>query len=359
MRGVDTRLGEMEEALECFSRLTGELRTTSARMLECVDEAGPGDTESATCLKVAIEELGLLGRVQHGVLMQVLARAHQKRAVPGGVSAFLAGTQGVSQGRARTLVEDAKRISTEPVIGRRLTEGGLGPEGTRVIARTLKAVAGLELETQRQAVTDAITIIETDGVTKAAKQIPRIEERSERGSPEEIAARQRRRSFARVVKLDHGACRFEILLDAERALKVRSAVDAFGSCVVQRRSIGLDMVPDDVRTADQIRAEAFAHIAEAFINSGGAEREAEFSLPSLLYGTLGLANPGAKRIYVEKLHGSVASKSYGPSTDVALFDRDARSVGLNGRLIDKEGLWSRLKHRRQKKFTLRSRLAGP
>lgn len=355
---MDTRPEEADEALECFRRLTGELRTTAAWLFGYIDEAEPTDKEPNPCIKAAIEELSLLGRVQHGLLLQFLARAHDKRAVPGGVPAFLAATQGVSLGRARTLVADAQRIGADPETNEHLAEGRFSSEGTRVIARTLKAVIGMEAGTQRQAVVDAIETMETEGVTKAAQRIPRFEEKSEPGSLEDIVARQRIRSFARMVRLDHGACRFDILLDAERALRLRAALDAFESCARGRRSVGLDMVAPDVRTAEQIGAEAFTRLAEVFINASTEQREAGFRVPTLLYGTLDVPNPVAETVYGDRLPGSALSRLDDPATEIVLFDRDGRVVGMNSQLIDKFGLWDRLTQRRQKKFAFRNRAAA-
>lgn len=347
---MGSTLEELDKAQERLRSLTGELRMTSSRLLECIDEAGSDDGDTGANLTAAIEELSLLGRVQHGMLMQFLARAHQARAVPGGVPAFLAETQGVSHGRARSLVEDAQRITVDPEINKHLSEGRLSPEGTRVLARTLKAVAGAEADTQRQAVVDAIATIETEGVTRAVRQIPRLEEETDPGPLDEVVARQRSRSFARMVTLEHGACRYDILLDAERSLKLRAALDAFASGVRQRRSKGLDIVPKDVRTADQIRAEAFTRLAEVFLNASNENREAEFKIPTLLYGTLDVDNPLAETVYGDRLPGSLLSRPDDPATDVVLFDRDGRVISLNGEPIDKgSGVWSRLGRRRQRK----------
>lgn len=355
---MGTKVEDVEEALECLRRLRCELRTTSASLFEYIDGAEPGDGETNSCIKAAIEELSLLGRVHHGTLMQFLARAHHSRAVPGGVPAFLAATQGVSLGRARTLVADAQRITVDPEINECLSEGRLAPEGTRVIARTLKAVVGMEADTQRQAVLDAITTIETEGVTKAAQQIPRFEEKCEPGSLEDIVARQRIRSFARMVRLDHGACRFDVLLDAERALRLRAALDAFESGARQRRSVGLDIVASDVRTAEQMGAEAFTRLAEVFINASREQREAGFAVPALLYGTLDVPNPVAKTVYGDELPGSALPRLDDAETEIVLFDREGRVVGLNRQLIDRFGMWDKLTPRRQRRFAFRSRTAA-
>jgi hypothetical protein len=354
---MDISLDDEYEALECLRRLSGELRTTAAWLFERIDAAGPGDPDANSCMKAAIEALSLLGRVQHGTLTQFLARAHQNRALPGGVPAFLAATQGVSHGRARSLVEDAQRITVQPEINQYLAEGRLSPEGTRVVARTLKAVIGMKAETQRQAVVDAMETIEAKGVTEANRQIPRFEEKSESGSLEDIIARQRLRSFARMTVLDHGACRFDILLDGERALRMRAALDAFDLRVRRRQSVGLAIVPGDVRTAEQIAAEAFTRLAEVFLNSSNEKREAGFRVPTLLYGTLDVPNPVAETIYGDRLPGSILPQPDDPATDVVLFDREGRVVSLNGDPIDGGRFRNRKPQRRQKKFAFRSRLA--
>ena len=97
------------------------------------------------------------------MLLQFLERARARRAIPGGLSPWLARSQNITGGRARALVADARRITGEPEIARRLTAGDLSPDATGVLARWKKAVAGSGFDGP-QVAGEAIACIEADGV---------------------------------------------------------------------------------------------------------------------------------------------------------------------------------------------------
>lgn len=163
----------MDDDIATLARLTSDVRAVGYRLLAYADQARPGEKAFHTRLANAVAQVNLLGRTQHGMLVQLLARAQEHRAMPGGAPAWLAATQGLSNGHARTLVNDAKHLTTDHEIARQLGEGSLSPDITRLLARTLEAVADTDTETQREAVDEVMSQIQAKGVTHAAKLIPK------------------------------------------------------------------------------------------------------------------------------------------------------------------------------------------
>ena len=331
----------MDEELERLRALTGELRTSARRLLERVEETASGDKDADVYTAAAIEELSLLGRVQHGMLLQFLACARKKRSLPGGAADWLASTQCLSNGHARTLARDANRVTTNPEVIRRLTEGGLSPDATRVIARYMKAVAGTVLDT-RQTITDAITCIETEGVTEAARRIPKLDERLDPEEREELLAKQRARSFARMSRTDTGMYRLGMMLDPERAAHLMTGLDRYTVAVIRGGQAEGDYVlPTDACTAEQIRAEAFVRMAQVFLSASDEQRGIKFRVPAILFATLDGDSPTVETLYGDRLPASRMPDPEDAAVDVVL---------LNGadRFVDNGNFFSRLAGLRQR-----------
>lgn len=194
--------------------------------------------------------------------------------MPGGAPAWLAATQGLSNGHARALVNDANHLATVPGIAGQLSEGSLSPDATRVLARVLKAVADSDTETQQEAAAEVISEIQTKGVTQAAKLIPQLKKKASPCGADDILAAQRARSYARVIELDDGAHRYHMLLDAERSTQVNTALEAYAAHVYRRRqSDDVEILPADIRTTEQIAAHAFTRLAETFLGAGETDHE--------------------------------------------------------------------------------------
>jgi hypothetical protein len=339
----------MDEELKRLRELTGELRTSARRLLERVEETGSGDKDTDVYTAAAIEELSLLGRVQHGMLLQFLACAGKKRSLPGGAADWLASTQCLSNGHARTLARDANRVTTNPEVIRRLTEGRLSPDATRVIARYMKAVAGTVLDTP-QTITDAITCIETEGVTEASRRIPKLDERLDPEQLEELLTKQRARSYARMSRTDTGMYRLGMLLDPERAAHLMTGLDRYTVAVIRGgQAEGDYALPTDVCTAVQIRAEAFVRMAQVFLSASDEQRGIKFSVPAILYATLDEDNPTVETLYGDPLPASRMPDPEDAAVDVVLLNSASRS-------IDDGNFFSRLAGLRQRStLTLRDR----
>jgi hypothetical protein len=165
-------------------------------------------------------------RTGQGLLLRVLARVDKAKVVPAGVGTWLTAELGYQPGRGRALAQDARRLGALPALAEQLSSGQLGRDTTRVLSRIHRAVAGTAQDPE-QAVAEALEVVERDGIQEAEKHVRALEHTVDPGRAEDLRSRQRARSFARVSELSEGMCRFDVLLDAERATMVRTAL---GTC---------------------------------------------------------------------------------------------------------------------------------
>lgn len=289
---MGTKLEEMDDDIAELARLISDLRTVGARLLECADSTRPGERAFHARLTDAISQLSLLGRTQHGMLLQLVSRAQQHRAIPGGAPAWLAATQGVSNGHARALVNDAKHLTTDPEVAQGLSEGAFSQDATRVLARSIKAVIDTDPDTRRQVVADTISQIQCKGVTNTAKQVLQLERTISAQRSKDVIAAQRARSYARVIELDDGSHRYHLLLDSERASRLNAALESYMTHVYQRRHYDhVEVLPADVHTTEQIAAQAFTRLGEAFLKTNDAHREAALRGPTAVNASADSARP--------------------------------------------------------------------
>ena len=271
-------------------------------------------------------------RTGHGLLLRVLARVDEVRAVPAGVGTWLTAELGYRPGRGRALAQDARRIGALPALTERLTSGCLDRDTTRVLSRTHHAVTGTAQDPE-QAVAEALKVVERDGIQQAEKHVRELEHTVDPGRAEDLRSRQRARSFARVSEQSEGMCRFDVLLDAERATMVRTALDVQVSAFLRARQFdGAEKVADDVVTTEQLTAEAFTRLAEVFLNSTESQRTERYSPTVVYYAPAprpesGLA-PGPLQEFTSAPH--LVETAYGAliPAPAALRDRDLAAVNL-------------------------------
>jgi hypothetical protein len=150
----------------------------------------------------------------------------------------------------------------------------------RVLSRTVKAVEG---SGQDQGIELAATL-ETarhEGVGAANRRVRVLEHTIDPGSSEELLVKQRAKSFARVVELEDGMCRFDVLLDPIRATTVRAALDQTAADWIRQRQFdGVDPIAVDVRSTEQIYAQVVTRLAEVFLATSPEQRSAQFTLRS-------------------------------------------------------------------------------
>jgi HNH endonuclease len=247
-----------------------------------VAEAMQDPAADAEALLELVRAVDLVERTGHGLMLRVLARVDQVKAAPAGVGPWLTSELGYQPGRGRAVAQDARRIGNLPVLAEKLASGHLNAGQTRMLARAEHAVKGTDQDATH-AVTQTLTILETTGIQQAGDHVRALEHTMDPGRADTLQTRQRARSFARISELPEGMCRFDLLLDAERATLVRTALDTQVSAFLRTRQFDhTDHVPDDVHTTEHLTAEAFTRLAETFLNTTEDKRDERYC-PTVVY----------------------------------------------------------------------------
>jgi hypothetical protein len=261
-----------------------ELMTSAVRGL--VDEARgvqPGkDDGLADALRAGIEQVGQAAQALHGHLLLLVAEGDRHGIAPGGIGPWLASTLDFTQGRARTLAEDARRLAGVPELEAELCSGRIGQDTVRALSRTVKATRRTELNLLEEAA-ETLRVARERGARAGLDRVRVLEEYADPGSVEKRHAQQRERSFARFGPVDdEQMCRFEVLLDPLRGAILRAAIESqTGAFIRSLQFDGVELVPGDVRTTEQMNAEAVTRLAEVFLDATAEQRGAEFSIPTL------------------------------------------------------------------------------
>jgi hypothetical protein len=271
----------MERAMhsERTERIAEQLNAIRNEVL--AELAGDAERDPAGLMALA-RSADRMERVAHGLLLRVLGRMDQVRAVRGGVGPWLTSQLGYSPGRGRNVASDARRLGAVPEAESMLGSERLPVGAPRMMARALHATRGTSQDPV-QAVTDTLSALEDGGVARAEAQVRVLEHAVEPGRAETLQARQRSRCFARFGEVGEGMMRFEALLDAARAELVCSALDVQTAGWVRARQYdGTNPLPDDIVTIEQMNAEALTRLAEVFLNATEAER-ARPHVPSVVF----------------------------------------------------------------------------
>ena len=305
-----------------------------AIVAECLREARglrAGDREGAAGLLEFARMLGTREQAEHGRLIQVLAQADRVRAARGGVKAWAATHLDVSDGRARSIAESARRIGAIPELAGPLASGRVGADTVRALSRSAKAAAGTGTDTTA-AVSATLATAQAEGIAAATRQVRNLEHTLNPDRAMDVIARQRARSFYRVIELEDGLCRFEVLLDAVRATVLRAAVDLQAADWIRRAQYDhAAPLPDDVRTTEQINAHALTRLAEVFHGAPPAVREAGFNPPMLFSAPAGNPEALAETVYGTPVPlGAIPH----PAAHHLELDPDGNPVRLDGAVID-------------------------
>jgi len=319
------RLAALAEANAVVERAIRDL-LDAARGVEAGDRAGAD---------VLLEAAGVVGRCEqarHGQLIQVLGQVDRVGARRAGLKPWIATHLDVSDGRARGIAQAAKRIGAVPELAEPLSSGRVGADTVRALSRTAKAVEGTGRD-RAAVLAETLAVSAREGVGAAVQRVRVLEHTIDPDSSEELLTKQRAKSFARVVELEGGMCRFEVLLDPVRATTLRCALDQQVAAWIRERQFDrVDPLPRDVRGTDQLCAQAVVRLAEVFLKAGPARRGARFSAPVLFSAPLdgdGLA---------ESVYGVLVPRSAIPAPGDpgarVLHHRDGRPVLLDGKAID-------------------------
>ncbi|HEY3868931.1 MAG TPA: HNH endonuclease [Actinocrinis sp.] len=223
-------------------------------------------------------------RSGHGLLVQILARMDEVKAVRGGVSTWLTAQLGYSPGRARGLASDARRLRGLPQVTEQLACGVLPVGAERVLARAAQAAGATERDTA-DTVADTLDILQRDGMQAAEREVRHLEHMVQPGKAEQDRARQRTASFLRLSSCESGMLRLDALLDVERGTVVRAALDTLTSTWLRERQYDhTTPVPDDVYSTEQLNAEALFRMAQVLLGASDAQRAERTAGTVLFYG---------------------------------------------------------------------------
>ena len=101
-------------------------------------------------------------------------------------------------------------------------------------------------------------------------------------------------------------CRFDVLLDPIRATTVRAALDQTAADWIRQRQFdGAYPIPADVRSTEQIYAQALTRLAEVFLTADPEQRNAQFTAPVLYTAPL----DAAESELAESVYGSLVPRS--------------------------------------------------
>ena len=274
--GMDVRVERIAAGLDLIAGAVREL-VEEARAVE------PKRGEAvAGGLRAGIEQVGRVAQALHGHLLVLVAEGDRLGVAAGGMGPWLASMLDFTEGHARAVAEDARRLGGVPELAGELCSGRIGEDTVRALSRTVKAVHRTDLNLVEE-VAETLRISREQGAKAGLERVRVLEERTEPGSVEQRYARQRERSFARIGQVDDGQmCRFEVLLDPVRGATVRAAIELQTGAFIRARQIdGVELVPEDVRSTEQMNAEAVARLAQVFLDAPAGQRGAAFSLPTL------------------------------------------------------------------------------
>ena len=293
------------------------------------------DREGAEAVLEAAQVIGRCEQARHGQLIQLLGQAERVKAHRAGLKAWVATHLDVSDGRARGIAQAARRIGALPELAEPLSSGRVGADTVRALSRTVKAVEGSGQD-QVVALTATLETARQDGVGAANRQVRVLEHTIDPGGSEELLAKQRAKSFARVVELEDGMCRFDILLDPIRATIVRAALDQTAADWIRQRQYDhTDPIPADVRSTEQISAQVVTRLAEVFLTATPEQRSALFSAQVLYTAPLDDEGELATSVYGGLVPRSAITQPTDPGAHL-LQTRNGEPVLLDGEEIDRE-----------------------
>jgi hypothetical protein len=326
-------MGSEAEVLREQRELLAALDARRDRIIATILDLARGldalDREAGAELLEAAEQVGRREQADHGRLILLLAQADRVKATRGGVKAWVATHLDACDGRARGIAESARRIGAVPELAGPLASGRVGADTVRALTRTAKAVAGTNRDTAA-ALAATLATAECEGVTAAKKQIQILEHTLDPGASVDLIARQRRRSFFRVVELGDGLCRFEAVLDAVRATTLRSAIDLQAADWIRQAQYDHGQpLPEDVGSVEQINAHALVRLAEVFHLAPPEVRAAHFS-PTVLY-FASHDTDTAETVYGDLIPLSTITHPDAHRIDV---DDDGQPVAVDGVEID-------------------------
>ena len=283
-----------ESTVAQIEAAAGQMRQAVEQVLAASADAKPRDAQAAEAVLEVLRAVGVLAQAAHGMTLQLTAQADRLKAARGGMGPWLATHLDCSESRARGLALEARSIGALPQLAHDLASGVFGPDTTRAIARTAKAVDGTSMDLAKE-IAETIEVARSEGVTAANLRVRVLEHTVDPGGSEDKGKRERARSFLRFSDVGDGLTRIDAVLDTVRATTVRQAIDAqTGYWIRAEQHDGAEPLDVDIERTEQYNAQALTHLAEVFLNAPAALREAAFSTPILFHAPLPAAETEAE-----------------------------------------------------------------
>ena len=273
---ADAGIGQITAGLDLIAEAVGEI-------VQAAREVEPRTDEPvAELVRAGIEQLGRAAQAVHGQLLMLLAEGDRLGIAPGGIGPWLATVLDCTEGRARMLAADARTLASVPEWEAEVCSGRIGQDTLRAMARTVKATRKTDLQPVEE-VGETLRIAREQGAKAGLERVRVLEERIRPGTVKQRHAAQRERSFARFGAVgDGGMCWFEVLLDPLRAAILLAAIELQTSAFIRARQLKEgELVPQDVRTTEQMNAEAITRLAQVFLDAPPEQRGTHFSIPTL------------------------------------------------------------------------------
>ena len=300
-------------------------------ILESARAIDAGDRDGSGVLLEVAEVVGRCEQARHGQLVQLLGQVERVGARRAGVKAWVATRLDVSEGKARGIAQAARRIGALPELAESLSSGEVGADTVRALARTVKAVVGSGQD-QTAELAATLETAKREGVGAANRRVRVLEHTIDPSGSEELLLKQRAKSFARVTELDDGMCRFDILLDPIRATTIRAALDQTTADWIRRRQYDhTDPIPADVRSTEQIYAQAVTRLAEVYLTATPEHRGAQFHTEVLYTAPLDTDD------LATSVYGALVPRTAIPAQSTHLLHtEDGEPVLLDGEEIDRD-----------------------
>src|ERR1700761_6105714 len=337
MRGcaMESRAAAISDRLAELEQLHAAADAKIEQLLELTEDIDGDDRGAAMLTLPVAKEIGRSGQVREGALLRALAQADRVKANRAGLGPWINTTLDVTDGRARGIAQSAREIGHLPELAGPLSSGRIGPATIRALTRTARAVKGTDRDLVKT-LTETLELATAQGASEVNKQVRVLEETIDPGRAEQILARQRERSFVRVLECEDGMCRIEALLDAERATVVRAALDATVAAVLRERQYDdAEPVGADVHTVEQLQAHALTKFAEVYLAATPEQRGVAFTTPILFHAPLDQTKDAG---LAETVHGASISRNVmarGNSAMTHLIEHlDGQPVLLDGQPVD-------------------------
>jgi hypothetical protein len=331
----ESRAEELQQRISAYTAHNAAADREFEHLHALLLDLDPEDRKSAPLLLDLAEAAGICEQARYGQLIQILAQAERVKATAkGGIIPWVATHLDTTKGRALAMANSAREIGAEPELAQILSSGQIGSDTVKMLARTSRATKTSSKD-KTEALTEALEISLREGVTAANKHVRLLEEALDPGQAKKILDQQRARSFARFVEVDSGMVRIEALLDPARATTIRAAVDAYVSgCIRARQLDGIEIVAADVRSTEQLQAQAIARLGELFLIMSPTQHEISFT-PQCLYHAAINVEEGqlAESIYGDLFPRDILAPIGDPAAHL-IETIDGQPIYLDGKIID-------------------------